>query len=502
MKPTILCVGSDASALLVHDRAARKRYLLKCAYDVQEGRTFLRRAAIGAGDEGGPNEESKFQFKSFESIKCGELLRSKSTEAPVSVILVDLRLPEKGGVAFLNEARRWHPDAVGVLVYAPANRAEALEALAAGRSGAGGGGAGGGGGGVFRCIEKSASIATAFHLLELCCARSEAFHEQRLRLDAALGGSLRVLAELMQSTDGTTFDRSQILRDYVRTFYHSVDASGGVPEDVELAAIFRAVGGLAVPGVVLHKARTGRDLTFEERRLVESMPEMGARLLAQISGLEQVAKIVRYQSKGFDGSGFPEDGVKGDEIPFGARLMRVMSDILRLEAAGLHRQKALCQLELDARLYDPEILRVCNSKWRSPSRKQYERVNRVIPVEDLGLLDVLARPLHTTTKMFIAPEGTLITRVLLKKIRDFEHLGLMSPLVEISVLRPLSPDLFPVLRDPVAHFGGANASGTGAETAGTAASELFENVAAVVERATGEISDSSDAPVTGRAVNE
>jgi hypothetical protein len=36
--------------------------------------------------------------------------------------------------------------------------------------------------------------------------------------------------------------------------------------------------------------------------------------------------------------------------------------------------------------------------------------------------------------------------VLLKKIRDFEHLGLMGDFVEISVLRPLSPDLLPAFR--------------------------------------------------------
>jgi hypothetical protein len=106
----------------------------------------------------------------------------------------------------------------------------------------------------------------------------------------------------------------------------------------------------------------------------------------------------------------------------------------------------LAQLELDARLYDPEILKVCKSRWRSPSQRPFERVNRVVRLEDLGLLDLLAKPLHTITKMFIAPEGTLITRVLLKKIRDFEHLGLMGDFVEISVLRPLSPDLLPAFR--------------------------------------------------------
>ncbi|NBV85954.1 MAG: response regulator, partial [Verrucomicrobia bacterium] len=350
----------------------------------------------------------------------------------LSAVVADLHLPGGGGVAFLREIRRLQPDAVGVLLCTPAGRAEASEAVRVGDA--------------FRYLLRPSDSADILHTLEQCGVRHETLREQRRHLERCLEGSLQVLKELMQSADSKTFDRSQILRDYVRSFYRSLDASLNVPEEVELAAMFRAVGTLAVPGTVLHKARTGRELSVEDRRLLDAVPEVGARLVARIPGLEAVARIIRYQAKGFDGSGFPSDGVEGIAIPFGARLIRVMSDILRLEATGLHRQKALAQLELDSRLYDPEILQVCHSRWRSPSQRQYERVNRAVPMEDLGLLDVLAKPLHTTTRMLIAPEGTLITRVLLKKIRDFEHLGLMSEFVEIIVLRPLSPDLLPSLQ--------------------------------------------------------
>jgi len=335
-----------------------------------------------------------------------------------------------------------------------------------------------------------------------------------------LDGSLQLIKKLMQSSDSMSFDRCQILRDYVRSYYRVFDASLRVPEEIELAAMFRAVGGLTVPGMILHKARTGRELSLNESRLVESLSESGARLVSKIPGLEEVAKIIQYQDKGFDGSGFPADPVRGEEIPFGARLIRVMSDILRLEALGWHRRRALAQLASDARFYDPEILKVCQSRWHSPSQRQFERVNRVVRLEDLGLMDLLAKPLHTITKMFIAPEGTLITRVLLKKIRDFEHIGLMCDFVEISVLHPLSPDLLPafrVLMSPASPFNQQESSQlTPALFSENEAGEdpllrSGENVPAVnpvssavslQEASTELLPDVSDAQVRERAVNE
>ena len=429
MKKLILCAGADAIRALGSGRVVRRLYAVMSIYCFKEGVCAIRKVGRGvvsdlrAGGVGG--RDVAVSTEDWEEVLSG-------FSGQLTAIVADFDLPEGGGVAFLREARRLHPDVVGVLLCSHADLPKAQESLQDGS--------------VFRCMVKPTTSENLLQTLELCGVRHEALREQRPHLDRYLDGSLQLIKKLMQSSDSMSFDRCQILRDYVRSYYRAFDASLPIPEEIELAAMFRAVGGLAVPGLILHKAKTGRELSLNERRLVESMPESGARLVAKIPGLEEVAKIIRYQDKGFDGSGFPTDPVRGEGIPFGARLIRVMSDILRLEASGLHRRTALAQLELDARFYDPEILKVCKSRWTSPSQRPFERVNRVVRLEDLGLLDLLAKPLHTITKMFIAPEGTLITRVLLKKIRDFEHIGLMCDFVEISVLRPLSPDLLPAFR--------------------------------------------------------
>ncbi len=52
-------------------------------------------------------------------------------------------------------------------------------------------------------------------------------------------------------------------------------------------------------------------------------PVDGAEILEQIAGLKEMSKIVRYHQESYDGSGYPE-GLKGEEIPIGARIATVV----------------------------------------------------------------------------------------------------------------------------------------------------------------------------------
>jgi response regulator RpfG family c-di-GMP phosphodiesterase len=51
---------------------------------------------------------------------------------------------------------------------------------------------------------------------------------------------------------------------------------------------------------------------------MHSSPRLGFSLISNIPRLEQVANIVLYQHKNYDGSGFPEDAIAADQIILGA----------------------------------------------------------------------------------------------------------------------------------------------------------------------------------------
>jgi two-component system, cell cycle response regulator len=95
-----------------------------------------------------------------------------------------------------------------------------------------------------------------------------------------------------------------------------------IPEELDevvRAAELHDVGKMAIPDEILYKPGP---LSREEWEFVRRHPIIGERILSAAPALLPVAKIVRSCNERWDGSGYP-DGVAGEEIPLGARIVAV-----------------------------------------------------------------------------------------------------------------------------------------------------------------------------------
>jgi response regulator RpfG family c-di-GMP phosphodiesterase len=84
---------------------------------------------------------------------------------------------------------------------------------------------------------------------------------------------------------------------------------------------------LRIPEALLRKPER---LTDAERAVMRTHPEVGAAILADIDTWEDVRLIVRHHHEHFNGAGYP-DGLRGDQIPLGARIVSVVDavDVMR-----------------------------------------------------------------------------------------------------------------------------------------------------------------------------
>jgi diguanylate cyclase (GGDEF)-like protein len=95
-----------------------------------------------------------------------------------------------------------------------------------------------------------------------------------------------------------------------------------IPEELDevvRAAELHDVGKMAIPDEILRKSGP---LTQEEWGFVRRHTLVGERILSAAPALLPVAKIVRASHERWDGSGYP-DGIAGEEIPLGARIVAV-----------------------------------------------------------------------------------------------------------------------------------------------------------------------------------
>ena len=401
MPRTLLCVGDDPRLISFYDQLLQKHLSFRWASSPAEALEILR------------------------------------TEHTHKLLMLDMRIATADRGMFLSKCARVAPNVMKILLMEAGEQDAAIRMLNDGE--------------VARIIPRHYPSDILVETLHACFCEQDQRAKDRELLEGTIDGSVKLLAEVLMGADSMAFGRGQILREYASQFYRSL-YDCVVPWDIELACTLLSIGYVTIPPNILYRARAGHDLTEQEERQLIAAPQAGSELLSCIPRLESVAEIVLYQNKNFDGSGFPSNGVSGSSIPFGARLFRVLADLMRWEAAGAGRCTAYAKLEEESYLYDPAILDACKCGLKFATSGKHERVSQVISLDELSVLDVLSKPLPTCAGLLVAPEGTVVSKLTLRKIRNFAKLNLMRSEVSVSVLRPISPD-------PVPKFGRAGKQG-------------------------------------------
>jgi diguanylate cyclase (GGDEF)-like protein/putative nucleotidyltransferase with HDIG domain len=99
------------------------------------------------------------------------------------------------------------------------------------------------------------------------------------------------------------------------------------------AALFHDIGKLAIPDAVLLKPAV---LTDDEWSLMQRHADEGARIIDRLGFLNDAVPAIRHHHERFDGTGYP-DGLKGEEIPLGARIIHVADALDSMLTTRIYR---------------------------------------------------------------------------------------------------------------------------------------------------------------------
>ncbi len=189
--------------------------------------------------------------------------------------------------------------------------------------------------------------------------RLRAEREKNLELNRVFMSTIEALALAIDAKDQVTHGHIRRVQRYTMALAEAL----GVRDEKELdairaAALLHDTGKLAVPEYILNKPGP---LTASEFERMKVHAAVGADILKSISFPYPVEPIVRYHHEAWDGSGYPK-GLKGQDIPLGARILSVVDcyDALtsdRPYRPRMTRQQAEQELrDRRGRTYDPWVV--------------------------------------------------------------------------------------------------------------------------------------------------
>ncbi len=190
--------------------------------------------------------------------------------------------------------------------------------------------------------------------------------------------TLASLANALEEKDSYTHDHTQevvaLALDVARELGHGPETL----ELVELGALFHDIGKIRVPESILNKKGP---LDDEEWGIMRSHTIAGEAILAPITPLRDVLPLVRSSHERWDGGGYP-DGLIGEEIPAGARIISVCDAFRAMTEQRPYRKAmserdALLELRLNSGTqFDPDCVRALINVLRERQSSQPERLHR------------------------------------------------------------------------------------------------------------------------------
>jgi response regulator RpfG family c-di-GMP phosphodiesterase len=390
---------------------------------------------------------------SVQIANSGEQALEILRQQPVDLVISDARMPGMDGATLLAEVQKHWPGSMRILLTGYADITTTIRAINQGQ--------------IYRYISKPwdddelrliMRQALAYQHSERERVRLEELtREQNLRLqelNETLEQRVKArTAELEQTADMLDLAYEELKRSYVtatevfsslvnqriprdkqtntqvialvRAYAEQHDLGTGPSRDLAMAAALYNVGKLTWDDQLLNSPS---DLLYkQERERYRQYPAQGENLLMTLEPLQDAARLIRHHQERWDGSGFP-DRLKGEAIPFGARLLKLAVDFIELQRGivlerRLNRDEALLLIKkYSGRLYDPELcerfINLCTEL--APDLALADASILALDTRRLEPGMVLARNLHADSGMLLLNEGKQLTRLLIDKLIAFE----------------------------------------------------------------------------------
>jgi response regulator RpfG family c-di-GMP phosphodiesterase len=293
-----------------------------------------------------------------------------------AIVMSDHRMPHMEGTVLLKKIKEISPASIRILLTGYADLNAATSAINEGE--------------VYRFLAKPWDDETLLNLLKEAQAEFERNREQKdahkrnselkelnknlternvnqvvqnrhliRELDHSYALSIKAMASPMKLYDARLWHQALSAKLICQGLTKALSLPPQQATQLETAGFLHEIGKVGLPHSILKKPESA--MTAQEKDLYQEYPFNGATIVGLLPHFQEAALLIRYHREHFDGAGYP-DGLKGEQIPAGSRLIAVVDAYVKLKKGhpltiddAAHQ--ALAALENQSgKQFDPEAI--------------------------------------------------------------------------------------------------------------------------------------------------
>lgn len=310
-------------------------------------------------------------------VSCGEdALTVLQSSQNISIVLCDLLMDGMDGLTLFSHLKRDFPEIPVIMVTGVNDLSVALSVLREGAYDY-----------LVKPFEREQLLAAVRRAREirrlrlenlaykaklefLVRERTEELRKAIADLQRSYEITLEALGHALDLKDAETEGHSRRVTAFTMVIARKMKLSRERVRLIAGGAFLHDVGKMAIPDAILRKPGP---LTRKEEAIMREHPRQGYKVVSKIPSFREAAEIVYSHQERYDGTGYPR-GLKGDQIPLGARIFAIVDAFDAMTSDRPYR--AACsvaaarqEIEREAgQQFDPEIVKiflsVAESLWR------------------------------------------------------------------------------------------------------------------------------------------